>query len=54
MHFPAEVVKDNNIKNAWRVEKLNSDGDGGVDVTIFSGPGAKERAEEYAKWKYPT
>jgi hypothetical protein len=36
--FPAEVIKDATIPNAWRVEKLDSDQDGGVDVTIFSGP----------------
>jgi hypothetical protein len=50
--FPAEVVKDATIPNAWRVEKLDSDGDGGVDVTIFAGPDAHERATEYAAWKY--
>jgi hypothetical protein len=50
--FPAEVVKDATIPNAWRVEKLDSDGDGGVDVTIFAGPNARERATEYAAWKY--
>jgi hypothetical protein len=50
--FPAEVIKDATIPNAWRVEKLDSDQDGGVDVTIFSGPSARERATEYAAWKY--
>jgi hypothetical protein len=52
MQFPAEIVKDATIPNAWRVEKLDSDQDGGVDVTIFSGPSARERATEYAAWKY--
>lgn len=51
-HFPAEVIIDAAIPNAWRVEKLDSDEDGGVDVTIFSGPNARERATEYAAWKY--
>ena len=50
--FPAEITKDAAIPNAWRVEKLDSDEDGGVDVTIFSGPNAHERAVEYAAWKY--
>jgi hypothetical protein len=50
--FPAEVIKDTAIPNAWRVEKLDSDEDGGVDVTIFAGPAARERATEYAAWKY--
>ena len=47
--FPVEVVPDATIPNAWRVEKLDSDGDGGVDVTIFAGPAAHERATEYAR-----
>lgn len=50
--FLAEVIKDDTTPNAWRVEKLDSDGDGGVDVTIFAGPSARERATEYAAWKY--
>jgi hypothetical protein len=50
--FPAEVVKDAVMRDAWRVEKLDADGDGGVDVTIFAGPDAQKRAEEYAIWKY--
>jgi hypothetical protein len=50
--FPAEVVEDATIPNAWRVEKLDSDQDGGIDVTIFSGQCARERAAEYAVWKY--
>jgi hypothetical protein len=29
--FPAEVVKDATLPNAWRVEKLDSDQDGGID-----------------------
>ena len=52
--FPAEVVKDGAIPDAWRVEKLDSDEDGGVDITIFSGPNAHQRAAEYAVWKYGT
>lgn len=50
--FPAEVVQDRDDPHAWRVEKINSDGDGGVDVAIFAGPDARERATEYAAWKY--
>jgi hypothetical protein len=34
----------------WRVEAYDSDG--GVDVNIFSGSDAKNRAVEYAAWKY--
>lgn len=50
--FPTEIVHDATIRDAWRVEKLNTDSDGGVDVTIFAGPRAYERAAEYAAWKY--
>jgi hypothetical protein len=39
---------------SWTVEAVNSDGDGGIDVTIFSGPTAEQRAREYARWKYAT
>ena len=40
---------------AWRVAKI--DGDGGVELAIFAGTGAKDRAEEYATrhyghWRY--
>lgn len=48
-NFPAEIISNS---NEYRVEKLNSDGDGGIDVTIFSGPDAEKRAVEYAEWKY--
>ena len=50
--FPAEVIRDTTIPGAWRVEKLDSDGDGGIDVTIFDGPNAEQRAREYKAWKY--
>ena len=32
----------------WRVEANDYENEGAVYVTIFSGPGAKERAKEYA------
>ncbi len=50
--LPAEMVKDATIPDTWRVEKLDSDGDGGIDVAVFSGPNAFQRAAEYAAWKY--
>jgi len=37
--------------NEYRVEAIAPDGDGEVYVAIFSGPEAKARAEEYAKFK---
>ena len=36
----------------WVVEALDSQGDGGIYATVFSGPSAKERALEYAGEKY--
>jgi len=33
----------------WRVEAISDDGD--CYVTIFTGPDAQQRAEEYAEWK---
>lgn len=50
--FIAEVIPDRLSPSSWRVEKLNSDEDGGVDVAVFAGPNARERATEYAAWKY--
>jgi hypothetical protein len=35
----------------WRVEAINFDDEGKVYVTVFSGPDAHERAEEYAALK---
>ena len=51
-NWPAEIVRHSGDPNAWVVEKLDSDGDGGIDVTVFSGPDAEKRAREYAAWKY--
>jgi hypothetical protein len=33
----------------WRVEEIDSDGDGGIDMAIFSGPHAEQRAKEFAE-----
>jgi hypothetical protein len=30
----------------WRVEEIDSDGDGGIDMAIFSGPHAEQRARQ--------
>ena len=52
--FTVEVslVANDTVPLTWSVEAVNSDGDGGIDVTIFSGPAAEQRAREYARWKY--
>lgn len=44
--------KPNVVPEQWVVEALNTDGDGGVDHVVFSGPGAKQRAREYASSTY--
>ncbi len=36
---------------AWRVEAIDYDGDGTTYAATFTGPGAEERAKEYARWK---
>lgn len=46
------LVANGTVPLSRSVEAVNSDGDGGVDVTIFSGPSAEHRAREYARWKY--
>ena len=33
----------------WRVEEIDSDGDGGIDMAIFSGPHAEQRANNFAE-----
>lgn len=51
-----EVIGDRTTDSGdvWRVEAINYEGDGEVYVAVFSGPGAEERAHEYADWKNRT
>ncbi len=44
-----EVYEDLEDPRAWHVEGF--DDCGGHHLTIFSGPQARDRAEEYATWK---
>lgn len=46
-----QVFEDKENPYHWRVEAINHDGDGEAYLAVFSGPGAKERAAEYAAWK---
>lgn len=46
-----EVLQSHGVQGEWRVEATNHEGDGEVYVTLFSGPDACARAEEYAAWK---
>jgi hypothetical protein len=47
---PAKVFEDRLTPGDWRVEWEHEDG--GVKVTIFSGPDARQRAIQYAEWRY--
>jgi hypothetical protein len=46
----AMVFEDRKVPGDWRVEKF--DEDGGAEVAIFGGPNARQRAIEYAEWRY--
>ena len=37
------------IAQEWRVEEIDSDGDGGIDLATFSGPHAEQRAKQFAE-----
>ena len=47
---PGKVFEDRKYPGNWRVEKF--DDDGGAEVAIFGGPRARQRAIEYADWRY--
>jgi hypothetical protein len=46
-----EVSASRGVADEWRVEAIDEGSEGQVYVAIFSGPRARERAEEYAEWK---
>jgi hypothetical protein len=46
-----EVVQSRDSPDEWRVERIDHEGDGEIEVTIFSGRDAAVRAKEYADWK---
>lgn len=46
-----EVMRSRDTMDEWRVEAIDAAGDGQVYVAIFSGPCARDRAEEYAAFK---
>jgi ABC-type phosphonate transport system ATPase subunit len=47
---PARIFEDRMYRGEWRVEWL--DDRGGVEVAVFSGPNAQERALRYADRQY--
>jgi hypothetical protein len=50
MAEPAVLFRDRLYGDTWRVEW--TDDKGGVEVAIFSGPGAHQRAIRYADRQY--
>ena len=49
--FRAKLFRDREHNGDWRVEKLCDDGES-IDVAIFSGGDARERAIRYADREY--
>jgi hypothetical protein len=46
----AKVFEDRVKPGDWHVEKMGADGV--VEVAVFGGPNARERALRYAAWEY--
>lgn len=46
-----EVKPSQEYQGDWISAAVNDEGDGEMYLAFFSGPNAKERAEEYAEWK---
>ena len=46
-----ELFEDKISPGDWRVERLDPDGEGAVDVAIFSGANAQLLAIEYFYWQ---
>lgn len=46
-----EVLQDRQNPSDWRVEGIDFEDEGKVYVAIFSGPDARQRADEYADFK---
>jgi hypothetical protein len=49
--FRAKLFRDREHTDDWRVEKLEDDGES-IDVTIFSGGDARQRAIRHAAREY--
>ena len=50
MPEPAHVFNDRGSRDEWRVEWVGDDG--GIEVAIFTGPKARQRALRYAGQLY--
>lgn len=40
------------LPEEWAVEAIDTRGDGAVEVTLFSGPSAQDRAQAYSQEHY--
>jgi hypothetical protein len=45
------AFEDRKVPGDWRVEAFDPEHEGECYLAIFSGPDARQRAEEYAAWK---
>jgi hypothetical protein len=50
MSEPARIFEDPLVSGDWCVEMEHDNG--AVELAIFSGPGARDRAVQYADWRY--
>ncbi len=46
-----ETIEDSRHLGDYRVEAIDTQSEGEVYTTIFTGPDAPARAQEYADWK---
>lgn len=46
-----EIIQSKDNSGEYIVEAIDFESDGEIYVTIFSGPDAKQRAEEYCAFK---
>lgn len=46
-----DAKADRHVSDEWIVEAIDEEGEGRVYMARFTGPKARERAEEYAEWK---
>jgi len=48
----AEIVRCDTAPESFKVEAIDMENDGDIEVTIFSGPESADRAKEYAAARY--
>jgi hypothetical protein len=51
LNIEYEVIEDKNYPGHWHVDAIDFANEGICFVSVFSGPNAQARAEEYAKFK---